>query len=186
MKMTPVRRGSVNYEDGWKTEGSQEWRGRRDRRPECGLYDNADTKTEYAAADPILCLYHHCLGELRCAHLMDWPPTCRQLPWQEENYHKRSVCDVYSGLFVQLFVHLITRCVRKHKIKSKYIFRINMFCNTFTKGSLQPWKFLYGFFKLFLMLSQFQSSLVLYVILAHYYHHTNTEDIRDDKKFSHL
>ena len=158
----------------------------RTARPECGLYDNADTKTEYAAADPILCLYHHCLGELRCAHLMDWPPTWRQLPWQEENYHKRSVCDVYSGLFVQLFVHLITRCVRKHKIKSKYIFRINMFCNTFTKGSLQPWKFLYGFFKLFLMLSQFQSSLVLYVILAHYYHHTNTEDIRDDKKFSHL
>ena len=38
-----------------------------------GSEDKEDTKTEYAAADPILCLYHHCLGELRCAHLMDWP-----------------------------------------------------------------------------------------------------------------
>ena len=63
-----------------------------------------------------------------------------------------------------------------------------MFCNTITKGSLQPWKFLYGFFKLFLMLSQFQSSLVLYVsfILAHYYNHTNTKNTVDHKKLSHL
>ena len=63
-----------------------------------------------------------------------------------------------------------------------------MLCNTFTKGSLQPWKFLYGFFKSFLMLSKFQSSLVLHVsfILAHYYNHTNTKDIVDHKKLSHL
>ena len=185
MKMTPVRRGSVNYEDGWKTEGSQEWRGRRDRSVVCTITRIRRLNTQRRIQS--------------CVCIIIVSVNCGVHTWWIGHRHVDSchgkkktitreafVMFIQDYLIVQLFVHLITRCVRKHKIKSKYIFRINMFCNTFTKGSLQPWKFLYGFFKLFLMLSQFQSSLVLYVILAHYYQHTNTEDIRDDKKFSHL